>query len=123
MAHKSNFDLPAITVNDSKYLASGFREMVKSDLQGGTVSILNVAYDATIGTFTRQDLLTGGVSPHLTGDVQVLLTDFPPGFKFALGLDILVVPNTGIVRRCKLESTQNSGSHINIRLIDQNNAA
>ena len=88
------------------------------------MSIQNVAYDATIGAFTRQDnFVTGGVSPHLTGDVQVLLADFQPGFMFPLGLDVLVVPNTGIVRRCKLESTQNSGPHISIRLIDQNNAA
>lgn len=121
---ESNFDLPPFTVNDSKYLTDGFREMVKSDLQGGTVSILNTAYDATIGTFTRMDsFVTGGVSPHLTGDVQVLLADFPVGFKFTLGLDVVVVPNTGIVRQCKLESTQNSGPHINIRLIDKNNAA
>jgi hypothetical protein len=110
-------------MSDAKLVQRGFREMVKSDLQGGTISILNTAYDATIGTFTRMDVFGSGVSPHLTGDVQVLMADFPAGFKFTLGLDVVVVPNTGSVRQCKLESTQNSGPHINIRLIDKNNAA
>lgn len=111
-------------MSDAEYLARGFREMVKSDLQGGTVSILNNAYDATIGTFTRLDnFITGGVSPHLTADIQVLAADLPIGLELTLGLDIVVIPNTGKVRNCKLESTQNSGPHINIRLIDKNNAA
>jgi len=111
-------------MGDAKYLESGFREMVKSDLQGGTVSIRNVAYDCTVGTFSKQDILvSGGISPHMIGDVQILLSDLPVGLEFTLGLDVTVLPNTGKARDCKIHSTQNAGNHINLILRDVNEGA
>lgn len=111
-------------MSDAEYLAGGVSEMVKSDLQGGTVSINHVAYDCTVGTFTKQDVLVnGGVSPRMLGDVQVLLGDLPADLNLSLGLKITVVPNTGKVRECQLQFTQNSGNYISLMLWDANNKA
>ena len=98
--------------------------MVKSDLQGGTVSINNSGYDCTVGTFTKQDvLINGGISPKMMGDVQLLLRDLPSDLKNGLGLQITVIPNVGKVRQCQLHATQNSGPFINIMLWDVNEGA
>lgn len=111
-------------MSDAKYLESGFREMVKSDLQGGTVSLNHVAYDCTVGAFTRQDVLVpGGISPKMAGDVQVLLTDLPADLDLKLGLKLTVVPNVGKVRECQLSITQNSGNYINLLVWDVNQSA
>ncbi len=110
-------------MSDSEYLAAGVREMAKSDLQGGTLSIANTAYDCNVGTFTKQDVLVaGGVSPKMMGDVQVLLEDIGD-LDLKLGLQITVIPNLGKVRQCKLHSTQNAGNHVNILLWDINESA
>ena len=111
-------------MSDAQYAADGFREMVKSDLQGGTLHFGNAAYDCTVGTFTKQDVLvSGGISPMMMGDVQVLLEDLPPDTDLKLGLDLTVIPNTGKLRECKLHSTQHAGNLINILLWDINEAA
>ena len=110
-------------MSDAQYAAGGFREMVKSDLQGGTLHFANAAYDCTVGTFTKQDVLGDGSIPMMLGDAQILLDDLPAGFELKLGMDIVVMPNTGRVRNCKLHSTQNSGPLINIILRDINEGA
>lgn len=114
-------------MGDAKFLERGFREMVKSDLQGGTIHFNNTAFDATIGTFSKEDVFVGaGVSPRMMADVQVLLTDLDAAALSTIekvGLDITVMPNTGKVRYCKLQATKNSGNHISIILWDVNEKA
>ena len=111
-------------MSDASYAACGFREMVKSDLQGGTLNFLNAAYDCTVGTFQKQDMLvSGGITPMMIGDAQIALADLPADFELTLGLKITVIPNTGRVRQCQLHSTQNSGPLINLLLRDINEGA
>jgi hypothetical protein len=113
-----------MNVSDAAFLAKGFREMVKSDLQGGTLSINNSAYDCTVGGFSRQDVfMNGGISPHTMGDAQVLLSDLPSDIDLGVGKKLTVIPNTGKVRQCQIHSTQNTGNHISILLWDLNEGA
>jgi hypothetical protein len=111
-------------MTDAKLMLLAFRQMVKSDLQGGTVSLGNAAYDCTIGIFSKRDVLVnGGVSPMMIGDVQVALEDFPDGTEFRFGQNVTVVPNTGKTRQCTIFTTDYSGPLVVLNLHDQNDGA
>ena len=111
-------------MSDTKLMLSAFRRMVKSDLQGGTVSLGNAAYDCTVGIFSKRDVMvSNGISSMLIGDVQVALEDFPDGMEFTLGLEVTVVPNTGKTRQCTLFTTDYSGPLVILNLHDANESA
>lgn len=111
-------------MSDANFAKRAFQEMIKSDLQGGTVSINNAAYDCTVGTFTQHDdLLQIGVSPKMMGDVQVLLADLPANLSLDHGLELTVMPNSGKIRQCRINSTQNQGNLVSILVWDDNEGA
>ena len=106
-------------MTDAQLMLFSFRQMVKSDLQGGTVNIGNATYDCTIGIFAKRDILiNGGISPMMIGDVQVALEDFQDDFTFSFGLNVTVVPNTGKTRQCTLFTTDYSGPLVTLNLHD-----
>ena len=108
-------------MGDASYMLSGFREMVKSDLQGGTVTFLNQDFDATVGTFEQRDVFSGaGVVPMLLGDVQLATADLPPDITFNVGMKLTVTPATGNPRDCRLHAVAYSGPVVSLTLHDEN---
>ena len=111
-------------MTDAQFALSAFRQMVKSDLQGGTASLLSAAYDCTIGLFSKRDMLVdGGVRPMMIGDIQLALADLPDGLALAFGTRVTVVPNTGRARQCTLYTADYSGPLVVLTLHDANEGA
>ena len=113
-------------MSDAKFVEAGQREMVKSDLMGGTIHVNNATYDCTVGTFEKRDMFRadgGGITPMTVGDCQVVAADLPVNFNFSLGLKLTVIPNTGKLRECQVHSSQHSGPLINLLLRDVNEKA
>lgn len=97
-------------MSDASYILDGHRQMVQSDVQGGTVHYDGETLDATIGGFDMEDpLMTGGHAPRLTGTVEVADEDLPDGFEFASDQEITVTDGLGRTRDCKLVTWRQSG--------------
>ncbi len=98
--------------------------MVKSDLQGGTLQYNNAAYDCTVGTFEKRDVLVaGGISAMLMGDAQIRACDLPVGTVLGIGQFVNVMPNTGGLRQCKIHQWKYVGPLIDLLLVDINEKA
>ena len=102
---------------------TAFRQMVASDLQGGTVTYAGAdipAIPATVGTFRVQELLTeGGLTPTLIGDVQVATADIG-AIVFKSGQKITVTPKLGAARSCKIVEVVPTGALIHLTVSDVN---
>ena len=108
-------------MGESDFQLRAFRQMVKSDLQGGLLCVNGAYYDCTVGSFIRRDILVAaGVSPMTLGDAQVALVDLPDGFCFNLGQPVTVTPNSGKVRDCRVFSSDSAGALISLTLRDKN---
>lgn len=111
-------------MSDADYLAGGLKEMQKSNLQGGKVTILGVDYPATIGTFSKRDVfVNGGISPHMMGDAQVLFSDLPPTVDLGIGKFLDTTDGFGKIRNCKVHETANCPNYVSIQLWDLNEGA
>jgi len=111
-------------MSDAEYVTRGQAEMVKSDLQGGTVQYAKVAYDCTVGTFFKRDVYQNGIVPMMLGNIQIKASDLPKfGSELSIGHDMIVMPNTGILRCCKIFEWEQCGPLLDITLHDQNQGA
>ena len=98
--------------------------MVEDDLQGGTVLYGESELPATMGVFSiRQRLTSGGFSPSLMATVEVAACDLPQGTEFENGQPIIVTPNTGQERQCRIESAIQQGALWQIDVMDINENA
>lgn len=104
---------------DSEYALMGFRQMVDSDMQGGTITYAGITYDATVTPFSLQPtLISGGFSPMLTCTVMVARDDLPPNTVFKPGQIIIASPSAGAPRACKVVSMDDLGPLVQITLND-----
>lgn len=116
-------------MSDATFLARGQRAMQQSDVQGGKIifspgqNLPLLTQPCTVGAFARLDDYSNGVSPHLTGDAQILISDLPPNFEFNLGDFVTVLPNSGNPRKCKIHSSHYDGPRVNLVLWDLNEGA
>jgi hypothetical protein len=113
-------------MSDAAYVSAGVREMISSNLMGGTLLFRNNTHPCTVGTFERQDILNsdgGGFSPMFLGDAQLLIADLPSGTEFRKGDAATVTPNTGAARECYVHAVKYSGPMVSLLLRDINESA
>lgn len=106
--------------------------MVQSDLQGGTLTIDNQDYPATISNFTVQQILRadgGGFTPSTMATAKIARADFPTTsdgatiFPLHTGQNITATPSIGPARACRLESYDDMGALLQLTLRDVNQGA
>lgn len=117
----SYFNMP-----DSAYILRAFREMVASDVQGGSVTYAGATLDCTLGVFELENVLIaagGGYSPRLLGTIEIAAEDFDKAPAFSTGQLLDVTDRTGVTRHCKIDSWKAVGPLWSITLVDQNQGA
>ncbi len=119
-------------MSDAAYMLGGFREMAKSDIQGGTITLTlanvsppeAIVIDANLGVFEiEQTLGPAGFIPKLIGIATVAREDLPEGWQFQSGQSITATPSIGSPRACVLEKFTESGPLIMLSLWDQSQNA
>ena len=111
---------------DSDYMLRGFRQMLQSDLMGGTIEYNGNTFPACIGIFQILQTMRpdgGGFSPSLEGVATVAWSDLPPATKFTAGQFITANPLAGQSRLCKVVSVKDMGPLVEITLSAQNQGA
>ena len=107
----------------SDYILAGYRQMLGSDLMGGTITYAGAVYPASISTFTIQQLLRadgGGFTPSLMAEALLALGDLPETVSFKRGQYVTASPSSGSARECQVESVNYLGNLVSITLIDKN---
>lgn len=107
------------------YQFNAHRQMVNSDVQGGSIVFNTHTYDATGGVFDfRQDLVNGGFSKHASATVEVANEDLNSGeTAFHSGQAITVTPAGQSARNCRIESFTRAGGIWHIHVVDINEGA
>ena len=114
-------------MSDSDYILGAFREMTRSDLQGGlcefTGAIPGVSFYCTVSVFDLENPLVaagGGHTPRMLGTIEIAQEDFPEGtvFSLATGLLVDVTDGAGVLRHCKVDSWKNLGPLWQITVVD-----
>jgi hypothetical protein len=118
---------PFLLMTDSDYILSGFREMTRSDVQGGSATYAGVAFDCTVGVFDLENPLFaagGGHSPRLLGTLEIADEDMPEGMEpIATGRPIDVTDGMGRLRHCKVVSWSTVGPLWQITVADLDQGA
>lgn len=112
-------------MSDAAYALRGHRQMLQSDLQGGSLAFNGRVFPATIGAFTIDQRLRpdgGGFSPLLTGQASIAFEDLGDTV-FKRGQFVTVAPNTGSSRDCQIESVVDTGAIVTLNLLDKNQNA
>lgn len=108
---------------DDVYILGGFREMTRSDVQGGS-AVYTAKLACTVGVFELENpLVAGGHSPRLMGTIEVAAEDVPEKAPFAAGQLLDVTDGAGTLRHCKIESWESAGPLWQITVCDLNQGA
>jgi hypothetical protein len=114
-------------MGDAAYILSGHRQMVDSDLQGGTANFGAFTSPCTVGVFDLENPLLaegGGHSPRLMGVIEVADEDLPEsGFPFSTGQPVTITDGTETPRACKVESWRNLGPLWQVTVVDLSQGA
>ena len=112
-------------MSDRDYLLGAFRQMVVSDVQGGSATYAGATLDCAVGVFDLENPLLaagGGHSPRLVGLIEVAVEDLPTTPTLATGQLMDVADSAGTLRRCKIESWRPVGPlwQITVVAVNQN---